>query len=113
MPGCWDLQIYRGDTGRWSFLLWADAAKTVPVDLAASTAAAQIRSAPGGTVFADFSCSISATNRVDVVLPAALSATLKPARAYWDLQITDGIGNVMTVLAGKVSIAADVTQVAA
>lgn len=113
MPGCWDLEIYRGDTGRWSFLLWKDAAKTVPVDLTGASAAAQMRSAPGGTVLASFTCNISATNRIDMLMLPASSETLKPGRVCWDLQIIDSVGNVTTVLAGRVSVTADVTQVAA
>ena len=28
------LGLYRGDTARWAFVLWADRARTTPVDLA-------------------------------------------------------------------------------
>ncbi len=36
------LGIYRGDTHRWSFTLWADAGKTTPADLTGVAVAAWI-----------------------------------------------------------------------
>ncbi len=113
MPGSFDLDIYRGDTGRWSFLLWKDQAKTDPVDLAGAVPRAQVRAGVGGSVLVDLACSITAPNRVDVVLSAVTSATLSPVRGYWDLEITYGDGNVSTVLAGRACVAADVTRSAA
>ena len=48
-----DLDIYRGDTGRWSFLLWKDQAKTDPVDLTGAAVRAQVRAGVGGAVLVD------------------------------------------------------------
>jgi hypothetical protein len=113
MPGSFDLDIYRGDTGRWSFLLWRDAAKTVPVDLTGSTPRAQVRGGVGGAVLVDLACSVTAPNRIDVVLSAAASAGMAPVRGYWDLEVTYSDGNVSTVLAGRACVTADVTRSAA
>ena len=33
IPADYNLTLYRGDTGRWRFVLWADAGKTQPLDL--------------------------------------------------------------------------------
>jgi hypothetical protein len=113
MPGSFDLDIYRGDTGRWSFLLWKDAAKTDAVDLTGAVPRAQVRAGMGGQVLVDLACSITPPNRVDAVLPAATSATLAPVRGYWDLEITYSDGNVSTVLSGRACVTADVTRSAA
>jgi hypothetical protein len=108
MPASYDLKLYRGDTGRYAFVLYQDAAKTAPVDLTDATALAQIRDAPGGRNLADMDCTVTLPNRIDVVLPADQSATL-PARGVWDLQVTMGGGDVTTVVAGKVYVGLDVT----
>jgi hypothetical protein len=49
---------YRGDTGRWRFVLWQDAAKTTPVSLTGVTVAAEIRSAPGATPVTTCTCTV-------------------------------------------------------
>ena len=111
MPGNYDLNVYRGDTGRWAFLLWQDAAKTVPVDLTGAVAAAQIRDRPAGTTLANTACTITG-NRIDVLLAPANSQAL-PSRAVWDLQVTASGGDVTTILAGRVCCTVDVTGSAA
>jgi hypothetical protein len=113
MPACFDLEIYRGDTGTWAFLLWKDVLKTVPVDLTGVTPKAQMRAGPNGAVLAEFTCTVTAPNRIDMVLTPAASAALGPLRAPWDLQLTYSSGNVSTVLAGRASVVADVTRSAA
>jgi len=113
MPACFDLEIYRGDTGTWAFLLWKDALKTVPVDLTGVTVTAQMRAGPNGAVLADFVCTVTLPNRIDMVLTPAASAALGPLRAPWDLQLTYSSGDVSTVLAGRASVVADVTRSAA
>lgn len=110
IPGNLPLTLYRGDTGRWQFKLWTDAAKTVPADLTDATAAAQIRDKPGGENVTELACSVTPPNIIDMTLTAAQSALLPPAGA-WDLQLTyTGSGDVATVLAGKVIVTSDVTN---
>lgn len=113
MPASYDLSLYRGDTGAWQFLLWRDAGRTSAVDLTGAGVAAQFRGTPGGGVLADFTATVSLPNRVDLVIPAAVSAALKPVRGYWDLQVTYSTGSVQTVIGGRLSVCADVTVVAA
>jgi hypothetical protein len=113
MPGDYDLNIYRGDTGRWAFILWQDIAKTIPVDLTGAAVAAQIRDRPGGANLADMACVITGTNRIDMMLAPTDSQNL-PSRGAWDLQVTMGnSGDVTTIVAGRVCVTGDVTGSAA
>jgi hypothetical protein len=109
MPGDYPLALYRGDSYKWDFTLWADAAKTIPADLTGATAKAEIRDAPAGATIVTMTCTIS-TNVVHMALSAAASAAL-PAAGVWDLQLTYSTsGDVTTVLAGKVTVTPDVTD---
>ena len=104
-PQYYPLTVYRGDTHRWQFDLWADAAGTVPVDLTGVSVAATI----GTTALA---CTVAA-NRIEAVLAAAQSQALAPGTALsWDLQLTYASGDVHTVMKGGVSVWADVTGAA-
>jgi len=109
MPGSYDLAVYRGDTYRWQFKLWADADKISPVDLTGVTAKSELRDKSGGTVLATLDCSIEDPNIIHAVLDKAASESL-PSKAVWDLQLTYPGGDVSTVLAGKVTVTADVTD---
>jgi hypothetical protein len=108
-PGQYPLSLYRGDTYRWQFKLWADADRTQPADLTGVEAKAQIRDRPGGAIIVGLICTISLPNIIDVVLNAGLSVTL-PQVCVWDLQLTYASGDVNTVLAGPVAVTPDVTD---
>jgi hypothetical protein len=106
IPGTYDLCLYRGDTGRWQFRVWTDAAKTQAADLTGATAKAQIRPGSSGPA-TDMVCTITAPNIVNMALPAG---STPPLRGLWDLEITYASGDVQTVVAGKVTTQADVTS---
>ncbi len=107
MPGECPLDLYRGDTRRYQFKLWADAAKTVPADLTGVTAAAMIRDkATGGTFAVELACTITQPNIIDI--PITTDATF-PAKGVWDLQLTYPNSDIVTVLKGPVTVTADVT----
>jgi hypothetical protein len=108
-PGSYDLCIYRGDTGRWRFICWQDAAKTMPSDFTGASAAAQIRDRPGGNMVTQLYCGVTAPNTVDVAVLAVDSALLPP-RGVWDLQLTYASSDIRTLVAGKVLVTGDVTQ---
>ena len=108
MPIDYALAIYRGDTVRYQFRLWADAGKTIPSDLSDVTAAAQLRDSPNGTIVQDLDVVIT-DNVIEVALEAVDSAAL-PAAGAWDLQLTYGSGDVSTLVAGPVSVRGDVTR---
>lgn len=107
-PGRYSLQLYRGDTAQWQFVLWSDTEKTIPTDLDGVTPAAQIRDAPGGSCTLTLDLEIELPNIINASLPA-VATSLAPSRGMWDLQLTWPDGNVLTVLAGDVLVTADVT----
>jgi hypothetical protein len=109
MPGAFSLNIYRGDTHAWRFVLWQDTAKTIPVDLNGMTVKAEIRDRPAGTVIHSIPVLVTQPNIIDATLTAAATAQL-PAAGRWDLQITDAAGWVSTVLAGNVKVVGDITD---
>jgi len=67
VPSNYPLTIYRGDTARWQFRLWADAAKTSPVDLTEATVKSEIRS-NSGSVVTPLLCAVTLPNTIDVEL---------------------------------------------
>ena len=107
-PGKYALAIYRGDSYHWQFKLWADAAKTQPVDLTGVTPKAEIRDKSGGAILGTLTCVVTMPNIIDASLSAVVSGTLKCG--VWDLQLTYTGGAVSTVLAGAVTVTADVTD---
>lgn len=113
MPGSYPLALYRGDSYAWQFKLWKDAAKTQPADLAGATAKAEVRYSPGGTDILALVCTITAPNIIDMHLPAAAWTAFpftSSSKPVWDLQVTYPGGDVVTYLAGPVTLAADVTD---
>jgi hypothetical protein len=106
-PGNFNLQIYQGDSYDWQFKLWQDTAMTTPVDLTGVTAKAQIRKGPGIAGPIEMACTVSTPNIVDVKLSATLSDTC--FNGVWDLEL-DGPNGVTTVVAGTVTVTADVTE---
>jgi len=109
-PGRYPLQLYRGDTYRWKFQLWADPERTQPADLTDVEARAQIRERPGGQTVVDLQCTITLPNIIDMLLDHAGSVRLPERTGAWDLQLTYAAGDVSTVLAGPVTVTQDVTD---
>lgn len=109
LPATYDLDLYRGDTARWQFKLWTDAAKTAPVDLTGVTAEATIRDkAPGGSISVAMACTVTQPNIIDMLLSSEQGRDL-PAAGIWDLQLTYPSSDVVTILKGKVAVTQDVT----
>jgi hypothetical protein len=109
-PGKYPLVLYRGDTYHWQFVLWADESKITPADLTAVTPKAEIRDKPSGSKVIAMTCTVEAPNLIKMVLAADASAKLLPTGGVWDLQLTYASGDVSTVLAGTVTVIADVTD---
>jgi len=111
IPGDHNLDLYRGDTGRWQFKLWADAAKTDPVNLTGCTATAMIRDrVPSSTFQMEMTCTVTTPNIIDMVLTATASRDL-PSTGVWDIQISWPGGDISTFLKGTVKVTNDVTFV--
>lgn len=111
IPGDHNLDLYRGDTGRWQFKLWSDTAKTDPVDLTGCTVTAMIRDKiPSSTFQMEMDCVLTTPNIIDMELTALASRDL-PATGVWDIQITWANGDISTILKGTVKVTNDVTFV--
>jgi hypothetical protein len=102
----YNLAIYHGDSYRRRFVLWADAARTVPYDLTGVTVAAWIDLCGRIHVLA-----LTVTdNEIDLEVTAAQSQALEIASGKWDLQLTyTTSGEVRTIVAGAVQVRLDVT----
>jgi len=107
-PAAYPLRLYRGDSYHWQFRLWADAAKTQPVDLTGVVVKAEIRDRSAGSTIVAMVCVVNLPNTVDVQLPAAASKTAPTGG--WDLQLTYPDGRTVTVLAGNVTVTGDITD---
>lgn len=106
-PAKYDLNLYRGDSYGWRFILWQDVNKTVPVVLAGATVGSEIRDKSAGTKIIPMDCTVTAPNIIDVALNAA-SCKACPNKGVWDLQITYPDGQVNSPVAGVVVVAGDV-----
>jgi hypothetical protein len=110
MPQQVALNVYRGDSYHWTFTFWTDPGATAPYDLAGAVAKAEIRTRSDLPVLAELVCVVTPPNIADVELPAALSALLVSGKAMWDLQMTFPDDSVRTLVAGAVTITADITD---
>jgi hypothetical protein len=103
MPTTVALDVYRGDDHTW----------TLPIadeDLTGATLKAEIRALSGGPVLATLGTAITLPNVVTVTLPAADSTRLPAGRLKWDLQAVAADTTRRTVIAGPVTVTADVTD---
>lgn len=109
-PADQDLTIVRGDTETIVVTMTTDG--STPINVTGRTYQAQIRaSQDSATVKAAFTCTVTngAAGQITCVLSAAASAALPVGIAYWDFEETAS-GVVTTVLAGTVTVLADVTR---
>jgi hypothetical protein len=108
MPGSCNLNIYRGDTGRWQFNLWMDVAKTIPADLTGVVVNAAIKDkALNGNFSLAPTCAVTLPNTILMSITPTQSHGL-PAVGVWDLQLTYPSTDVFTVLAGAAIVTQDV-----
>jgi hypothetical protein len=110
MPESVALNVYRGDSYRWTFTFWTDPGASVPYDLAGAVAKAEIRTRADLPVLATLGCTVTQPNVADVTLAAQESALLTSGKAMWDLQMTFPDSSVRTLVAGPVTITADITD---
>lgn len=109
-PADQDLILTRGDTETLVVTIQGDTGS--PINITGRTYRAQIRSSQDSTtVKASFTCTVTsgANGQVTCVLSATDSATLPSGQYYWDLE-ENASGVVSTILAGNVTVFADVTR---
>jgi len=106
-PATLPLAIYRGDTVRMRLTLTNS--DGTPTDLTGALVESEIRDRPAGTLITPMTCTITLPNIIDLFLAAEASHDL-PQKGVWDVQIEFPTGDVMTPLAGPVTITADVTD---
>lgn len=110
VPATQNLTITRGDTETVNVTITTDG--TTPVNITGRTYASQIRSnADSTTIAATLTCTIisAANGQLKAVLSAVDSAVLNPGYYQWDLQ-ENASGTISTILAGTVTVLADVTR---
>lgn len=108
LPGRFSLQLYRGDSASYQFLIWADRQGMTPLNIVGCTSLAEIRDAPGGLLLATMTTIIESPNVVRMLLTPGQTLAL-PHTAVWDLQLSFGTGEVLTPLAGGVAVTDDVS----
>jgi len=109
-PADQDLIITRGDTETLVVTITTDG--STAVDITGRTYLSQIRSQQDSTTIkASFTCTVTsgAAGQVTCVLSATSSATLSAGLYFWDLQ-ENASGVISTILAGNITVLADVTR---
>ena len=109
-PADQDLIITRGDTETLVVTITSDG--STAVNITGRTYKAQIRSTQDSTTIkASFTCTVTgaASGQVTCVLSATSSAALSAGLYFWDLE-ENASGVISTILAGNVTVLADVTR---
>jgi hypothetical protein len=109
-PADQDLTITRGDTETLVVTITTDG--STAVDITGRTYSSQIRTQQDSTTIkASFTCTVTsgAAGQVTCVLSATSSATLSAGLYFWDLQ-ENASGVISTILAGNITVLADVTR---
>lgn len=109
-PADQDLTITRGDTETLIVTITTDG--STAVDITGRTYTSQIRTQQDSTTIkASFTCTVTsgAAGQVTCTLSATSSATLSAGLYFWDLQ-ENASGVISTILAGTVTVLADVTR---
>jgi hypothetical protein len=106
-----DLSIYQGDD--YSAIVTVRNADGTPADISGYTALAQIRRAPADadSVVVQTMTTVVASPNINLSLTNAQTQALT-GRYVWDLQIISSTGAITTILAGRVTVTAEVTRAA-
>lgn len=107
LPGSCDLEFPRGDTPKYRI--------TLGIDLTGTTVAAQARRTRefDGTLIFDFTLIvIDATAGIITIQPPAEGSAKLPDESYWDLELTDSLGAIRTIISGAIRSVGDVTRAA-
>jgi hypothetical protein len=110
VPSTQNLTITRGDTE--VVVITMKDSTNVAINITGRTYLAQVRlTKDSGSVAAAFTCAITSAvgGQVTCTMSAVSSAALASGKYYWDFQETNA-GVVSTILAGTVTVLADVTR---
>lgn len=111
VPSTQNLTITRGDT-EVVVITMKDVAG-IPINITGRTYSAQVRTTrDAGSVAASFTCVITnvvSGGEVTCTMSAVSSAALPAGKYYWDFQ-ENNAGVISTILAGSVTVLADVTR---
>ena len=113
MPSRANLELYQGDD--YSALVTVyEADGTTPVNLTGYTPRAQIRrdvADRAAEVLAEITIAIAdaAGGMLTLALDHDVTVTLS-GKLLWDLQLTDSLGGITTILAGAVNVTSEVTR---
>ena len=105
-PQALDLNIYRGDSGRFRVSVVDEAG--APYDISAAAWDCDIRPDADGALVTSLTVTPVDSSTIDVSLDAAQSAALE-GDGVWDLEMTLN-GEVTTLLAGRVTVTKDVSR---
>jgi hypothetical protein len=109
-PADQDLIITRGDTETLVVTITTDG--STPVDITGRTYRSQIRSQQDSTTIkATFTCTVTsgASGEVTCILSPTSTSALSAGLYFWDLE-ENASGVISTILAGNVTVLADVTR---
>jgi hypothetical protein len=110
VPATQNLTMTRGDTETIAVTITTDG--STPVNITGRTYSSQLRSTPdSNAIAATATCTITdgANGKLTVVFSHGDTALLSPGYYYWDLQ-ENAFDVYSTVLAGTVTVLADVTR---
>jgi len=107
LPDIVNLELYRGDD--FQFTLVVTNQDGSPADLSGFTATAQVRISAEDAGVAGTITAVITGNNITCSLAHTISATL-PNAAVWDCQLTSAAGKLTTIVAGDVTMTADVTR---
>jgi hypothetical protein len=110
MPDTANLDLYEGDDYTATVLV-TDASGNA-VDLTGYTISAQVRVGPADanpTVAVEITCTFTAPNQIMLTIPHSTTKTLS-GRYMWDLQVKSSTGIITTILAGGVTVTAEITR---
>jgi hypothetical protein len=103
-----DLEIYRGDTGRFRITVTQE--DLSPVDLTGATWDADIRAtASSPTIVTSFDVVPVDESSVDVILDETNAELLTSGNFFYDVEMRLG-GEVITLVAGKITVTQDVSR---
>ena len=108
-PKTVNLHCYRGQTYRQNIYFKS---RGEPIDLTGVTCKAQIRPKENSPkLVTEFGCTVYGNKgMIELYLSSETTADIKPGTYAWDLQVTNGEGDVEYYLAGNISFTGRVTE---